>query len=80
MSSFYFDESIHHQANFILGAFVYSDVDLDADVAEALEQSGLRPGIDEFKSGSSLLIVGCHYYYQKATIPQEFCLIETIRC
>ena len=51
MGFFYFDESIHERAAFILGAFVYSETDLSGAVADALSAVGLRPGADEFKSG-----------------------------
>jgi hypothetical protein len=51
MGFFYFDESIHERAGFILGAFVYSEADLSKPVAEALSSLGLQPGVDEFKSG-----------------------------
>src|SRR5258708_27278197 len=50
MGYFHFDESVHTTANFTLGAFVYSEEPLDTLVAEALLQSGLIPGVDEFKS------------------------------
>lgn len=52
MGYFYFDESIHERAEFILGAFVYSGVDLTPMVFEKLRQVGLQPGVDEFKSSS----------------------------
>jgi hypothetical protein len=54
MGFFYFDESIHPNAKFTLGAFVYAERDLDQVVAEALQQSGLTPRIDEFKSGARM--------------------------
>jgi hypothetical protein len=49
---FYFDESLHPKAKFALGVFVYSEECLDDRVSEALTESGLRPGIDEYKSGT----------------------------
>jgi hypothetical protein len=42
------------RANFILGAFAYSEAALDGYVADALHRSGLKPGEDEFKSGSRM--------------------------
>src|ERR1700687_1298180 len=51
MGFFHFDESLHPEAQFALGAFVYSEESLDATISEALYQSGLIPGVDEFKSG-----------------------------
>lgn len=52
MGYFYFDESIHPRGGFILGAYVYSDECLEAQVALTLERFGLRTGIDEFKSSA----------------------------
>src|SRR5579871_57693 len=54
MGYFYFDESVHSQANFILGAFAYSETALEGYVAKALRQSGLQPGAEEFKSGARM--------------------------
>ena len=54
MGTFYFDESIHPRGKFTLGAFVYSEESLDQPVAEALLKSGLRPRVDEFKSGARM--------------------------
>jgi hypothetical protein len=54
MGFFYFDESIHPDAKFTLGAFVYAENDLDEVVAGALRQGGLIPRIDEFKSGARM--------------------------
>jgi hypothetical protein len=54
MGFFYFDESIHPSGKFSLGAFVYCESSLDSEIAEALCQSGLTPGKDEFKSGSRM--------------------------
>lgn len=54
MGHFYFDESVHTQGDFVLGAFAYAESDLDGGVADALQRSGLKPGVDEFKSGSRM--------------------------
>lgn len=54
MGSFYLDESIQTRAGFIVGAFVYSGRDLTPSVFSALEKSGLKPGVDEFKSGAHM--------------------------
>ena|SRR5215469_3186998 len=54
MGYFYFDESVHTKANLVLGAFAYSEIALEGPVAEALQQSGLKPTIEEFKSGSRM--------------------------
>ena len=54
MGFFYFDESVHPKCRFILGAFAYSEDSLDGPVSDALRQSGLTPGVDEFKSGAHM--------------------------
>ena len=51
MSYFYFDETIQERGQFIIGAFVCSVNDISAEVFSALEKVGLRPKVDEFKSG-----------------------------
>jgi hypothetical protein len=51
MGFFYFDESVHPRAGFALGAFVYSGQPLEPNIAAALRRVGLRPGVDEWKSG-----------------------------
>src|SRR5260370_35648754 len=52
MGFFYFDESVHPNCKFILGAFAYSEDSLDSPVSDALRHSGLTAGLDEFKSGT----------------------------
>ena len=52
MGFFYFDESVHPNCKFILGAFAYSEDSLDGPISDALRHSGLTPGVDEFKSGA----------------------------
>jgi|SRR6267378_378062 len=54
MGFFYFDESIHQRGKFALGSFVYSETSLDCSVTNALLESGLIPGVDEFKSGARM--------------------------
>jgi hypothetical protein len=54
MGFFYFDESIHQRGKFALGSFVYSETSLDSPVAKALLESGLVPGVNEFKSGARM--------------------------
>ncbi len=43
MGFFYFDESIQQRAEFIIGAFVYSEADLTPAVLEAITPAGLKP-------------------------------------
>jgi hypothetical protein len=54
MGYFYFDETIRDGAGFILGAFIYSDEDLTEIVRSKISEAGLRPRIDEFKSGAMM--------------------------
>lgn len=51
MGFLYFDESIHEKGGFIIGAFVYSTVDLNGEIQEAIKKCGLVPDRDEYKSG-----------------------------
>jgi hypothetical protein len=55
MGYFFFDESLHRRGGFILGAYVYCPSSPAPAVDEALSASGLTPGIDEYKSGASML-------------------------
>ena len=54
MGFFYFDESIHERAGFIVGAFIYKERDLTPTVFEALSEAGLQSKIDEFKSSAKM--------------------------
>ena len=54
MGFFYFDESIQQRAEFIVGAFVYSETDLTPAVFKAISGAGLEPRVDEFKSGMQM--------------------------
>lgn len=52
MGHFYFDDSNHStRGGFIVGAFAYFPQDPAPRIAEAIREVGLRPGVDEFKSG-----------------------------
>jgi len=52
MGYFFFDESIHERGGFALGAFVYTEIDPQAKLKEALKEAGLSPGSEEFKSSA----------------------------
>lgn len=54
MGYFYFDETIQERGGFIIGAFVYSPIDLTPEIMAAVEKVGLSPGVDEFKSGARM--------------------------
>jgi hypothetical protein len=50
----YIDESIHQSNRFVVSAFVFSAGRTDHRVARVLSDAGLKPGIDEFKSGTRM--------------------------
>jgi hypothetical protein len=54
MPCMYFDESIHDQSGFILGALLYADDSIDDKVRSGLAIAGLNPETDEFKSGAHM--------------------------
>lgn len=52
MSYFFFDESIHPKGGFIVGAFVCTEREPTKMLRTALQDAGIQPGIDEYKSGA----------------------------
>ena len=54
MAFFFFDESIHPDAGFALGAFVCFEDDPTELIASCLTRAGLRPAVDEYKSGARM--------------------------
>ena len=50
MGYLYYDDSKHPEGNFYLGAFIYSNRELDDDIGECINSCGLNPEEDEFKS------------------------------
>lgn len=50
MGTFYFDESMHDDGGFILGAFVYTEQDIEGEIRNVFKKLNLNVGIDEFKS------------------------------
>ncbi len=50
----YFDESIHDQDLYIVGAFVLAPGDIEDRLRIGFESMGLRPGVDEFKSSATI--------------------------
>ena len=51
ISRVYIDESIHSDLGFIASAMVFDTNNLEDLVSDALRSAGMRPGIDEYKSG-----------------------------
>jgi len=50
----YIDESVHQVYRFVVSAFVFTAGRTDLKVARVLSDVGLRPGVDEFKSGTRM--------------------------
>ncbi len=55
MGTFYFDESIHDRAGFILGAYVYLENDPRGQIEDEYRNVGLKPYIDEYKSSAKMV-------------------------
>lgn len=47
----YIDESVHQTHRFVVSAFVFTNGRTDHKVATVLTDSGMKPGVDEYKSG-----------------------------
>ena len=47
----YIDESVYQEHNFVVSAFIFTSGRTDLRVSRILMDAGLKPGIDEFKSG-----------------------------
>lgn len=54
MTYLYFDESIRENGQFIIGCFVYSEQDVNNEISNAISNSGLQPGKDEYKSSAAM--------------------------
>lgn len=50
----YIDESVHQRHHFVVSAFVFTSGRTDFKVSRTLMAAGLKPGIDEFKSGARM--------------------------
>lgn len=46
----YIDESVQHECDFVVSAFVFTNGRFDREVSSVLREAGLKPGLDEFKS------------------------------
>jgi len=53
MGQFYIDESIHDEAGFILGACVYTDIDINSKIIDIIESCGFNPANFEYKSSAN---------------------------
>jgi hypothetical protein len=50
----YIDESVHHKHGFVVSALVFTTGRTDRAVARVLADAGMKPGVDEFKSGARM--------------------------
>jgi hypothetical protein len=50
----YIDESVHQGHRFVVSAFVFTSGRTDLRVSRVLMDAGLKPGVDEFKSGARM--------------------------
>jgi hypothetical protein len=50
----YVDESVHSECGFVASAFIFAAGPTNLRVARLLKDAGLRPGVDEFKSGARM--------------------------
>lgn len=53
MGQFYIDDSVHDEAGFIIGACVYSNIDVNQKIVEKIKSCGLDPDKFEYKSNAN---------------------------
>ena len=53
MGQFYIDDSIHDKAGFIIGACVYTNIDIDEKIIEIIKSNGFDPESFEYKSSAN---------------------------
>lgn len=53
MGKFYIDDSVHDEAGFIIGACVYTEIDLNEKVGDIIKSCGFDPDAFEFKSSAN---------------------------
>jgi hypothetical protein len=53
MGQFYIDDSVHDEAGFIIGACVYSDIDINEKIVDIIKNCGFDPDIFEYKSSAN---------------------------
>lgn len=53
MGQFYIDDSIHDEAGFIIGACVYTEIDINEKIIDIIKTCGFDPDIFEYKSSAN---------------------------
>src|SRR5688572_2412786 len=53
MGQFYIDDSLHDSAGFIIGACVYSEINLDEKINDIIKLCGFNPEVFEYKSNQN---------------------------
>lgn len=53
MGQFYIDDSVHDEAGFIIGACVYTNLDLNDKITEIIKSCGFDPDVFEYKSSAN---------------------------
>lgn len=53
MGQFYIDDSVHDDAGFIIGACVYSDIDINEKIIDLIQSCGFDPNSFEYKSSAN---------------------------
>lgn len=53
MGQFYIDDSVHDEAGFIIGACVYTDIDINEKIIDIIKSCGFDPDTFEYKSSAN---------------------------
>lgn len=53
MGQFYIDDSVHDEAGFVIGACVYTDIDINEKIIDIIKSCGFDPDIFEYKSSAN---------------------------
>lgn len=53
MGQFYIDESIHDEGGFIIGACIYTNIDVNEKIIDIIKHNGFDPNNFEFKSNAN---------------------------
>ena len=53
MGQFYIDDSVHDEAGFVIGACVYTNIDINEKIIDIIKNCGFDPDIFEYKSSAN---------------------------
>jgi hypothetical protein len=53
MGQFYIDDSVHDEAGFVIGACVYTNIDINEKIIDIIKNCGFDPDIYEYKSSAN---------------------------